>query len=231
MIRYIFVVAIFISLASCCCYPNQFHAYVGYMSNYKYGNTAQHTSSAMQIWYDHCNNRARYDYPKYKLSYIYNYQMGEYVYMQNGTCRAYTLRGNLTKLCTPKGSHLINLGTYNFGAGKLPFHVSGYFRNYKTGSYGSIYSYSTDCVPLASGGYSKNKRGYSVWGSSWVNMTIGISNLGVFDKPKNCKGFTRGIVNQELDLMDVINRSFKKDVSTEKGEKFSNIIENVFSNI
>lgn len=56
--------------------------------------------------------------------------------------------------------------------------------------------YSTDCLPIASGGFSKSKYGYSVYGSMWVNITLGIKDLNVFDKPANCKGFTRGIVNQ-----------------------------------
>lgn len=49
---------------------------------------------------------------------------------------------------------------------------------------------------MSNGGFSKSKYGHAVWGSMWVNITLGIKDLSVFDKPKNCKGFTRGIVNQ-----------------------------------
>lgn len=91
--------------------------------------------------------------------------------------------------------------TLNFGAGALPFDIVSYKRFGSSYSSGATYAIaSSGCIPLFYSGYYKSKTSSSVFGTVWLNFTVGISDLSVFKAPSFCKS-TRALKSMEVTLI------------------------------
>ncbi|EDV27392.1 uncharacterized protein TRIADDRAFT_63614 [Trichoplax adhaerens] len=210
MMRQLLTLTALFALSSACCLPRQYSVLLASGTFNKYSSSISQYGAINKVYYDQCNQRIRYNNPTAGFSFITDYGSNEYHSIRNGTCTTFKLRGSLKRTCTPSSFHYMK--TLNFGAGALPFDILSYKRFGSTYSSGASYFISNPgCIPISYSGFYKSKTRSSLHGVVWLNFTIGISDLSVFNAPKFCRS-TRTLKSMEnFDIWDFIAKDFGQE--------------------
>ncbi|EDV27628.1 uncharacterized protein TRIADDRAFT_63667 [Trichoplax adhaerens] len=182
-----------------CCTPKQWEGVVeaAGMKVVGSGKTAMNSTFRVLIHasYDYQNSKIRIDedvYPtggkKVRVTIIGDFKKAKKVYtVYNGKCTSVSTKSPMPEACVPKNASFYMGGTV--GA-TLKYNTFAYSK--KDGSLGAIIDVSaTGCIPIAELAFQKAKiqsKANTEYIAAWFkNITAGIKDSSVFDKPKECK--------------------------------------------
>ncbi|EDV19004.1 uncharacterized protein TRIADDRAFT_62546 [Trichoplax adhaerens] len=181
-----------------CCTPKQWEGVVetADMNVVGSGKTAMNSTFRvlMHISYDYQNSKIRVDQDIYLTggktvhhTVIGDYKKGKLYSILNGHCLSASIKSPMPEACVPEIATFYMAGT--LGA-TLKYNTFAYSK--KDGSLGAIIDVSaTGCIPIAVLAFQKAKmqgKAITKYKAAWFkNITAGIKDSSVFDKPKECK--------------------------------------------